>query len=268
MRYFAVDVFTERLFGGNPAGICLLDSWPGDALLQGIAAENNLSETAFLVKQDGYWDLRWFSPKMEVDLCGHATMGSAYVLFNFVERDAQELSFKTASGALSVTRGEGGMLWMDFPARTAEPVPAYLSLTEAFGAVPDETYRSADLLLVFNDEETVEGLSPDFATLRKVKEEASMPSDNFGVIATAPGRESDFVSRFFAPNLGVDEDPVTGRAHCVLTPYWSARLGKKSLTARQLSARRGQLWCEDCGERVRIGGKVQLYLSGAIEISS
>ena len=264
MKYYVVDIFTDHLFGGNPAGVCLLDSWPDDELLQNIASENNLSETAFLVKQVGHYELRWFTPASEIDLCGHATMGSAYILFEFVEHDAQVLSFKTQSGMLSVARGDDGMLWMDFPARPGTEVSVYPSLTASFGAGIKSVYKSADILVVFDDEEDIRGAIPDLAELTKVKEEASMPGDNFGVIITAPGSDCDFVSRFFAPNAGIPEDPVTGRAHCVLIPYWAKRLGKTKMTARQLSKRGGQIWCGDMGERVKIGGKAKLYLSGEI----
>jgi len=267
MKYYMVDVFTDRLFGGNTAGVCLLDAWPDDELMQSVAFENNISETAFLVKRDGYYDLRWFTTETEVDLCGHATMGSAHVLFEFVERDSQELSFSTQSGILTVARGDDGMLWMDFPARPGTDAPIYPSLVGAFGDGIKEVYKSADILVVFDDEKSIRGAVPDLAELMKVSEDAGMPDDSFGVIITAPGSDCDFVSRFFAPNWGISEDPVTGRAHCVLIPYWSKRLGKKSMTARQLSKRGGQLWCEDMGERVKIGGKAKLYLSGEIGVN-
>jgi len=266
MKYYVVDVFTDNLFGGNPAGVCLLDTWPDDALLQNIASENNLSETAFLVKQDGYYDLRWFTPKAEVNLCGHATMGSAHILFEFAEQRAAELRFKTQSGILSVTRGDGNMLWMDFPARPGVFAPIYSSLSNALGNGIKEVFKSADILVVFGSEYKIKDIVPDFEALKKIRDEALMPSDNFGVIVTAQGTDCDFVSRFFAPNAGINEDPVTGRAHCVLIPYWSKRLGKTKLTARQLSKRGGQLWCEDAGDRVKIGGKVKLYLSGEIKV--
>lgn len=264
MQYYVVDVFTDHLFGGNPAAVCLLDAWLDDALLQNIAAENNLSETAFLVKNNNYYDLRWFTPEIEIDLCGHATMGSAYVLFEFVENDVAELSFKTQSGFLTVARGEGNMLWMDFPARPGSPAPVYQSLQKAVGDGIKEVYKSADILAVFDSDEEIKNIVPDFEELKKVKDDAEMPGDNFGVIITAPGSDCDFVSRYFAPNAGVNEDPVTGRAHCVLIPYWSKRFGKASLTARQLSRRGGQIWCEDAGGRVKIGGRVRLYSTGEI----
>ena len=263
MKYYVVDIFTDRLFGGNPAGVCLLDEWLDGSVMQSIAAENNLSETAFLVKREDYYDLRWFTPEIEIDLCGHATMGCAYVLFEFVEKHAQELRFNTQSGMLTVTKGDDA-LWMDFPSRSGELVSNYTCLYNALGINRFETYKSADILVVLDREETIRNLSPDFELLKNAKIEAGMGCDNFGIIVTAPGSDCDFVSRFFAPNAGISEDPATGRAHCVLIPYWSKQLGKRSMTARQLSKRGGLIWCEDSGERVKIGGKTKLYLQGDI----
>jgi PhzF family phenazine biosynthesis protein len=266
MKYYVVDVFTDRLFGGNPAGVCLLDSWPADETLQNIAAENNLSETAFLVKRGGGYDLRWFTPTLEIDLCGHATMGGAFILFDLTQREAGDRRFSTLCGILTVARGDDGRLWMDFPAWPAEPAPNYQALAEAFGGVRFETYKAADLMAVLESEEAVGRLRPDFEAMKKVEAEAGMPDNSFGVIITAPGLDCDFVSRYFAPNAGVDEDPVTGRSHCILTPYWSKRLGRPEMTARQLSRRGGLLWVEDLGARVKIGGRVKLYLSGDIRV--
>jgi len=263
MKYYVVDVFTDEMFGGNPAGVCLLDDWLPDESLQNIATENNLSETAFLVKRSGYYDLRWFTPKIEVDLCGHATMGSAFVLFNFVETNAVTLEFHTLSGTLTVDRKDD-MLWMDFPARPPVRVQQYESVGKAMGIDEYEMYKAPDLLVILGSEDEVLSVQPDFEMLKKVKEEAGLPDDNFGVMISAPGSDCDFVSRFFAPSSGVDEDPVTGRAHCVLIPYWSARLGKDKMTARQRSKRGGFIWCEYAGQRVKIGGKAVLYLSGEI----
>ena len=263
MKYYVVDVFTDRLFGGNPAGVCLLDEWADDSVMQSIAAENNLSETAFLVKREEYYDLRWFTPEIEIDLCGHATMGGAYVLFEFIEKQAQELRFNTQSGILTVTKGDDA-LWMDFPSRPGELVSNYPCLYNALGINRFETYKSADILVVLDSEEIIRNLSPNFELLKMLKIEAKMGCDNFGIIVTAPGMDCDFVSRFFAPNAGISEDPVTGRAHCVLIPYWSKQLDKRNMTARQLSKRGGLIWCKDAGERVKIGGKVKLYLQGDI----
>jgi len=263
MEYYVVDVFTDELFRGNPAGVCLLGDWLPDEVLQNIAMENNLSETAFLVKRDSHYDLRWFTPETEVDLCGHATMGSAYVLFRFKEKTEDLLSFHTQSGVLTVER-KGDMLLMNFPSRPAAPVDQYMSISGAFHIEEYKMYKSADLLVVLDNEDLIKGMDPDFETLKRVRHEAGMPGDNFGVIITAPGSDCDFVSRFFAPNAGVNEDPVTGRAHCVLIPYWSKRLGKTVMTARQLSKRGGSVYCEDAGDRVIIGGKAALYMTGEI----
>ena len=265
MLYYVVDVFTDKVFSGNPAGVCLLDDWLPDESLQYIAMENNLSETAFLVKQNDYYDLRWFTPAIEVDLCGHATMGSAYVLFRFVDTMAKRLEFHTQSGVLFVEQN-GDMLWMDFPSRPAVPVYRYESIGRALTIDQYDVLKSEDLLVVLHDEIAIRQIQPDFELLKRVKSEAEMPGDNFGIIITAPGKDCDFVSRFFAPNAGINEDPVTGRAHCVLIPYWSGRLGKTSMTARQLSERGGSLWCEDAGKRVKIGGKAALYMHGQISI--
>ena len=266
MKYYVVDVFTDKIFSGNPAGVCVLnelDEWLPVAAMQNIAMENNLSETAFLVKRSGFYDLRWFTPTMEVDLCGHATMGSAYVLFKFYEPAASVLAFHTQSGILSVER-KGEMLLMDMPSRPAAPTVKYDSIVEALGIVDFEIFKSEDLLVVLGHEETVRAIQPDFERLMDVQAQADMPGDNFSVIITAPGADCDFVSRVFAPNAGINEDPVTGSAHCVLIPYWSHRLGKKTMTARQLSKRGGMLWCEDAGERVAIGGQAALYMVGDI----
>jgi len=269
LRYYVADVFTDHLFGGNPAGVCLLDEWPDDGLLQSIASENNLSETAFLVKNGDFYDLRWFTPALEIDLCGHATMGGAYILFEFVEQGAAELRFQTRSGLLTVRKGGDGLLWMDFPSRPASPAPNYPCLSEALGTDNFSAYKSADILAVLENEDAVRNAAPDFAKMNRLEQEAEMPDASFGVIVTAQASansDCDFVSRYFAPNMGINEDPVTGRAHCVLIPYWARRLGKTKLTARQLSGRGGRLWCEDADDRVKIGGTAKLYLTGEIHV--
>jgi PhzF family phenazine biosynthesis protein len=263
MKYFVVDVFTDKAFGGNPAGVCLLDEWLPDETLQNIAMENNLSETAFLIKQSGYYELRWFTPEIEIDLCGHATMGSAYILFKFVETKTSVINFHTQSGVLTVNQ-DGNQLRMDFPSRPAVAAAPYKSIKSSLDLDDFDVYKSADVLVVIDSEETLMRITPDFEILKKVKSEAEMPSDNFGVIVTAPGSDCDFVSRFFAPNAGVNEDPVTGRAHCILIPFWSKRLNKTVMTARQLSKRGGRLWCENAGNRVIISGEAVLYLTGEI----
>jgi PhzF family phenazine biosynthesis protein len=263
MKYYVVDVFTDQAFCGNPAGVCLLDEWLPDETLQNIAMENNLSETAFLVDRGAYYDLRWFTPELEVDLCGHATMGSSFVLFNVVKTAKSVLEFHTLSGVLTV-RQEDGMIWMDFPSRPSVPISRLKSVSKALGIENYEIYKAADLLVVVDSEDFVKNLSPDFDMIRQAKDEAHMPDDNFGVIVTAAGGDCDFVSRFFAPSAGIDEDPVTGSTHCILVPYWSKRLGLTTMTARQLSKRGGRIWCENAGERVIIGGKAVLYSAGEI----
>ena len=263
MRYHVIDVFAEELFSGNPAGVCLLDSWLPDELMQNIAAENNLSETAFLMKQDGYYDLRWFTPTLEVDLCGHATLASAYVLFEDTERAKTEIKFKTMSGMLAVIR-KNGLLYLDFPPRPVTPCPMYETFEKALGLKPAATYKAFDFLVLVDDEEVLRSLAPDFSILKQIKKEAGLDDDSFGIIVTSKGSDCDFVSRFFAPNAGINEDPVTGRAHCSLIPYWSERLRKTTLIAKQLSKRGGILYCEDHGERVLIGGNTVRYLEGNI----
>jgi len=265
IQYHVIDVFTEKLFGGNPAGVCLLDAWLSDDILQSIAAENNLSETAFLVKREGYYDLRWFTPKIEVDLCGHATLASAFVLFEEREMAVNKLKFKTMSGMTSVTQ-EDDILYLDFPSRPVADCPMYETFENAFGVRPVAAYKAVDFLLLVESEERLRSISPDFSLLLQLKSEAKIDNDSFGTIITARGSDCDFVSRFFAPNAGIDEDPVTGRAYCSLIPFWSKILDKSSLTARQLSRRGGTLFCEECGERVKIGGKAVRYLKGEIKI--
>jgi len=263
MEYQIIDVFTDRLFGGNPAGVCLLDGWLEDGILQSIATENNLSETAFLVKRNGYYDLRWFTPTIEVELCGHATIASAFVLFDDAERTSSEIKFKTKSGIVSVTK-EGELLYLDFPSRPVSICPMYQAFEKAFGLTPSVAYKAVDFLVLLNSEEELRNINPDFTALKSIKEEAGIDNDSFGVIVTAKGNDCDFVSRFFAPNAGVDEDPVTGRTHCSLIPFWSERLGKTELLAKQLSKRGGVIYCEDRGERVKIGGRAVRYLKGTI----
>ncbi len=252
---FQVDAFTDRSFAGNPAAVVPLDASITDAAMQAIAAENNLSETAFLLPQGDRFNLRWFTPVREVDLCGHATLATAWVLFERLACQKREVVFDTKSGLLTVTR-DGDWLWMDFPADPAVPVPCPDALREGLGRPPMEVHAAADYLAVFESEEAVRALAPDFRALARL--------DRRGVIATAPGRKADFVSRFFAPNYGIDEDPATGSAHCTLAPFWSVRLGKKDLLAHQVSARGGVVRCEPRGARVRLGGQAVLYLEGAI----
>ncbi len=255
---YQVDAFTSHLFRGNPAAVCLLDEFLPDATLQAIAAENNLAETAFLVKiEPGNYHLRWFTPAVEVPLCGHATLASAFALAHRVEPDGVVLRFQTLSGELTVAR-DGDRYTLDFPVRRPQPSPPRPDLAAALGATPLEQYTGAFELAVFASEADLRALQPDFRAL------AAIP--HFALLATAPGDSVDFVSRFFAPGAGIDEDPVTGSAHCMLTPYWSQRLGKPQLTARQISPRGGELWCEAQGDRVLIAGHGVLYLEGFIEV--
>ncbi len=256
---YQVDAFTDHLFGGNPAAVCPLDAWLPDATMQAIAAENNLAETAFFVREGGDYALRWFTPTVEVDLCGHATLASGHVVLKFLEPDHESVSFRTIkAGTLTVARSDD-LLVMDFPARPAtasEPPPGLLA---ALGGKPREVLRARDHLVVFDSAAEIAELTPDLAALAKV--------DCWAAIVTAPGENGiDFVSRFFAPAQGVPEDPVTGSSHTTLTPYWATRLAKTKLEARQLSRRGGALHCTLNGNRVGIGGRAVLYLEGHISV--
>ena len=257
LEMFQVDAFTDNLFGGNPAAVVPLEKWLPDEVLQAIAAENNLSETAFTVPKGGGFGLRWFTPLLEVDLCGHATLATAFVLFNEGIVTGDRVTFESQSGALAVER-EGDFLSLDFPARPPSPIASPPGLSEALRAEPREVHRTRDLLVLFDTEDEVTALDPDFVRLAAL--------DAFAVIVTAPGRNVDFVSRFFAPRAGINEDPVTGSAHCTLIPFWAARLGKRELHALQLSKRRGELFCEMRGDRVKISGRAVEYLRGEIRV--
>jgi PhzF family phenazine biosynthesis protein len=255
---YHVDAFTDRLFSGNPAAVCPLESWLPDATMQAIAAENNLSETAFFVRDGDDYALRWFTPKVEVDLCGHATLASAHVVFQR-EPSRGSVAFGTAkAGTLRVTRA-GEKLAMDFPARPPKPVQAPHGLAAALGKTPKDVLAARDYMAVYDSPSDVAALTPDFTELGKL--------DCFAVIATAPGENGvDFVSRFFAPAQGVPEDPVTGSSHCTLAPYWGQRLGKTHLEALQISPRVGKLSCTLVNDRVVIAGQAVLYLEGTISI--
>jgi predicted PhzF superfamily epimerase YddE/YHI9 len=256
---YQVDAFTDSLFGGNPAAVCPLEAWLPEAAMQAIAAENNLSETAFFVRDGGDYALRWFTPTVEVDLCGHATLAAGHVVFHYLEPQRKTVSFHTLkAGTLIVTR-RADMLVMDFPARPASPAPPPPGLFAALGGAPREVLRARDHLIVYDTAAEIVALNPDLAALAKV--------DCWAAIVTAPGESGvDFVSRFFAPAQGVPEDPVTGSAHCTLVPYWAKRLGKMQLEARQLSRRGGALYCALQGDRVNIGGRAVVYLDGQIEV--
>jgi PhzF family phenazine biosynthesis protein len=256
--YYHVDVFTDCLFKGNPAGVCLLPSgWLSDQVMQRIAFENNLSETAFVVTQGARFGLRWFTPSIEMDLCGHATIAPAHVLFNEANLENDRVEFETKSGIVSVEK-EHERLILDFPSRPPMKCENPKEVEKAFGKMPLEVWRSRDYLIVFQDEEDIRNMNPDFERIREW--------DCLGAIVTAPGRTVDFVSRFFAPVAGVNEDPVTGSAHSTLIPYWAKRLNKKDLHALQLSARGGELYCRDAGERVKIGGQAVTYFRGEINV--
>jgi PhzF family phenazine biosynthesis protein len=257
---YQVDAFTDRLFGGNPAAVCPLAEWLADATMQAIAAENNLAETAFLVPRGEGYLLRWFTPTVEVELCGHATLASAYVVTHILRPDRRWVRFDTLkAGPLEVTR-EGDMLAMDFPAWPPEPTPADPRILAALDKMPAQSFVARGrTLAVYDHAEDVAALRPDFAAMRQVP--------GADAIVTAPGEgDIDFVSRYFAPNYGVDEDPATGSAHCVLTPYWADRLGKRQLRARQISARGADLFCTLRGDRITLAGRAVLYLEGAITV--
>ncbi len=254
---FQVDAFASRVFAGNPAAVVPLSAWLPDATLQAIAAENNLSETAFLVPEQGDWAIRWMTPEVEVELCGHATLASAHVVFERLDPSRRQVAFRSRSGDLAVSR-DGDRLVMTFPRWPAEPCPAPPALARALGRAPAEVLKSRDYLAVFASEEEVRSLVPDVEAVRGL--------DAHAVIVTAPGRSADFVSRYFAPQAGIPEDPVTGSAHCTLVPYWSARLGQSALHALQVSRRGGELFCRDLGRAVEIAGRAALYLEGTIEV--
>lgn len=258
IRYYHVDAFTRERFRGNPAGVCLLESWLPDETLLSIAAENRHSETAFVVPQGEEYALRWFTPTIEVSLCGHATLAAAHVLLVELGGPGKDLHFQSRSGSLTVVR-KGELLVLDFPARVVEPCPAIPeALAKALGSRPAEVWRAQSYLAVYPLAADIVALQPDMEALGALDAKA--------VIVTAPGDDVDFVTRFFAPRLGIPEDPVTGSAQCTLAPYWSARLGKRTLSARQLSARGGELLSEYLGERVQIGGRAVTYMRGELEI--
>lgn len=256
--YYHVDAFTSDIFSGNPAGVCLLDSWLDDVLLQNIAAENYLPETAFIVPEGNSYALRWFTPTIEMDLCGHATLAAAYILDLVKDVNSWPIRFATKSGILTVAK-ENDLYFLDFPSRPAVPCSAPDDLIDGLGSTPRKVFISRDYLAVFDQEEEIVKLAPDFDTLATL--------DCLGIIVTAPGRKADFVSRFFAPGAGIPEDPVTGSSHCTLIPYWSEQTGKQHMVARQLSSRSGELICENKNERVHIGGRAVLYHSGTIQIA-
>lgn len=260
LKLFQIDAFTDQVFGGNPAAILVLDQWIPEEKMQQIADENNLAETAFVVQKDlDNFEIRWFTPTVEVDLCGHATLAAAHVLFTYFEHALDKINFHSqASGLLSVTRN-GENLSLDFPVDVYKKIAVPEELINAFGPTPIESYKGkTDYVLLFSNQEDIEKARPNLDMIKRIKAR--------GVIISAPGKKVDFVSRFFAPQSGIDEDPVTGSAHTTLTPIWSEKLGKDILTAKQLSRREGNLYCELKGNRVRISGKAVTYLIGQLEI--
>jgi predicted PhzF superfamily epimerase YddE/YHI9 len=260
LTIYQIDAFARQVFQGNPAAVCPLREWLPDETMQAIASENNLSETAFFVRSGEFFDIRWFTPGSEIELCGHATLASAFVIFEILQAEDETVRFRShLSGELGVEK-QGGIYVLDFPSRPparAEPLPG---LFRAIGKAPKEVFRGRDYFLVYGSEKDVLEIEPDFAALLKVP--------IHGVIVTAPGDGCDFVSRFFAPEVGVFEDPVTGSSHCNLIPFWAERLGKTVLFARQVSARGGELFCELHGDRVKIGGQAALYMKGEIHVEN
>lgn len=251
MKMYFVDAFADKIFSGNPAAVCYTSKWLDDEIMQKIAAENNLPETAFIVKENNKYHIRWFTPRYEIDLCGHATLASSFVIKNYIDTEILTIVFTSKSGELIVECKEG-LYTLDFPSRPAELINKIKGLEEALGTQIKEYYLSRDLMVVVENEDIVKNLNPNFSKL----EELELGD---GVIVTAQGKDCDFVSRCFYPKCGVNEDPVTGSAHCNLIPYWAEKLNKDKMYAKQLSERGGDLYCEDKGKRVMISGKAVLY---------
>jgi PhzF family phenazine biosynthesis protein len=254
---YQIDAFSNHIFSGNPAAVCPLKEWLEDSLLQAIAQENNLSETAFFVPEGNGYHIRWFTPVAEVDLCGHATLATAFVIFNYFDTSSSHVSFHSKSGSLTVVKEEE-LLSMDFPSQPPALCEAPKELLDGIGKEPLEVLYSEDYVAVFSSENDIIELNPDMAILKKL--------DLRGVTVTAQGKNVDFVSRFFAPKFGVNEDPVTGSVHCALIPYWANKLNKKDLHAYQVSQRGGELFCKDCGNRVIISGRAVQFMKGSIII--
>jgi PhzF family phenazine biosynthesis protein len=257
--YYEVLAFTSRYFAGNPAGVCLLrEQWLPDALMQSIAAENNLSETAFIIEREKHFDLRWMTPMVEVDLCGHATLASAHVILRHLGRTGEVLHFESRGGDLRVDQVKDRLV-LNFPVEALMECEPPRALKEGLRAEPKQVLKGRDYFAVFDREEAVTAIQPDFEVLARLGAQ--------GVIVTAPGKDCDFVSRYFAPAAGIPEDPVTGSTHCALIPFWSKRLGRSELHARQLSKRGGELFCENRGERVGIGGNAVTYVEGKLQVT-
>ena len=256
---YQADAFTDKLFGGNPAAVCPLQEWLPDEVMQQIAAENNLAETAFFIPKGHEFELRWFTPTSEIDLCGHATLATAHILFKHLGYQADSINFHTLKAGVLTVSFEENVYTLNFPSQMPIPCETPAGLIEALGGkTPAAVLRSSDYVLVYDSEEDIKAISPDFAALKKIK--------TICVIVTARGNTSDFVSRVFAPAVGIPEDPVTGSAHCSLIPYWADKLKKSKLYAFQVSARKGELWCELIGDRVLISGRVVTYLKGEIYV--
>ncbi|OLS38186.1 phenazine biosynthesis protein [Alkalihalophilus pseudofirmus] len=260
MKYFVVDAFAERIFEGNPAGVCVMEEWITDELMQKIAIENNLSETAFAVKEDEAYHLRWFTPGGEIDLCGHATVATAFVILNYYEQGIETVRFTSKSGELIVNK-KVDLYELDFPTVFSKKLAVTKEMVEVLGLTPKEAYLNRDLVLVLETEDDVRAVKPDFEKLSKLEQ-------GLGVSVTAAGTEFDFVSRAFFPKMKINEDPVTGSLHCSLVPIWSEKLGKKQLTARQVSNRGGTLYCKLEDSRVKIAGRAVLYSIGELYIDS
>jgi predicted PhzF superfamily epimerase YddE/YHI9 len=254
---YQVDAFTDKVFGGNPAAVCPMEAWLDTSLMQNIAAENNLSETAFYVKKGDRFEIRWFTPRLEIDLAGHPTLAAAHVIFNHTGYNKNEITFLSSGGELIVTKSND-LLLMNFPARPPGAIKTPGSLVGGLGLEPLEVWKARDYLVLYPSEENILSIKPKFDALAEL--------DCLGIIITARGNQSDFVSRFFAPRAGINEDPVTGSAHTTLIPFWAEKLDKKSLHAFQLSERKGELFCEYLGDRVKIGGYAVTYLKGEIEL--
>ena len=260
---YQIDAFTDRVFGGNPAAVCPLDAWLPDDVMQAIALENNLSETVYFVpREDGAFDIRWFTPAAEIGLAGHPTLAAAWLILNRLEPSWDSVRFHNTAGDVLNVTGDGDLLVMDFPAKPASPIAVPDGFADAIGLAPKELLRGVYNMAVFEAAGQVLGLDPDLNFIKDM--------EGHGLICTAPGdgyiEECDFVSRFFAPDMGVPEDPVTGSAHCTLIPYWADKLGQDTLHARQVSARGGELFCENAGDRVTIAGRAVLYMEGSIEL--
>jgi len=259
IKIYQVDAFSNKLFSGNPAAVCMLNNWLDADIMQKIAEENNLSETAFIVKKNRNYEIRWFTPEVEVDLCGHATLASAHVLFEFYNPKKTKITFINPHSGFLMVKKEEEYLILDFPVGEFQKTSTHPELIKGLGKKPIESYKGkTDYMFVYPKQEDIEKINPDFQIIAK--------SDVRGIIVTAKGNDVDFVSRFFAPKCGINEDPVTGSAHTILTPYWTKCLKKQQLVALQLSKRKGILKCKLDNDRVKIAGMAKTYFVGEISI--